>query len=268
MADVGASKEMLLHQLNALMADAAGDAETMELYQAKLAELDAARRANADLEQQLLNEASAKENLQRQLASVAQDAKTATDALHDQLQTALADKVELERHLESVQRELGDVQEAKNSALGDLDRSNQEVDSLREELREMRRRVQAAEDAGSEAQKVLHVMSAEAEASRREQDNLRERVAGVAETLAAVRVAERAAADARTALDSEVAALAHAAVRRGAPPLAVPKVAGPGAQVPPAPALPPMPAAQRREKKRSTPPAGKTRNPYAASNRG
>ena len=55
MADVGASKEMLLHQLNALMADAAGDAETMELYQAKLAELDAARRANADLEQQLLN---------------------------------------------------------------------------------------------------------------------------------------------------------------------------------------------------------------------
>ena len=44
---------MLLHQLNALMADAAGDAETMELYQAKLAELDAARRANADLEQQL-----------------------------------------------------------------------------------------------------------------------------------------------------------------------------------------------------------------------
>ena len=41
MADVGASKEMLLHQLNALMADAAGDAETMELYQAKLAELDA-----------------------------------------------------------------------------------------------------------------------------------------------------------------------------------------------------------------------------------
>ena len=39
MADVGASKEMLLHQLNALMADAAGDAETMELYQAKLAEL-------------------------------------------------------------------------------------------------------------------------------------------------------------------------------------------------------------------------------------
>ena len=27
-------------------------------------------------------------------------------------------------------------------------------------------------------------------------------------------------------------------------------------------------AAQRREKKRSTPPAGKTRNPYAASNRG
>jgi len=267
MADVGASKEMLLHQLNALMADAAGDAETMELYQAKLAELDAARRANADLEQQLLNEASAKENLQRQLASVAQDAKTATDSLHDQLQTALADKVELERHLESVQRELGDVQEAKNSALGDLDRSNQEVDSLREELREMRRRVQAAEDAGSEAQKVLHVMSAEAEASRREQDNLRERVAGVAETLAAVRVAERAAADARTALDSEVAALAHAAVRRGAPPLAV-KAAGPGAQIPPAPALPPMPAAQRREKKRTTPPAGKTRNPYAASNRG
>ena len=38
---------MLLNQLNALMADAAGDAETMELYQAKLAELDAARRANA-----------------------------------------------------------------------------------------------------------------------------------------------------------------------------------------------------------------------------
>jgi chromosome segregation ATPase len=269
MADVGASKEMLLHQLNALMADAAGDAETMELYQAKLAELDAARRANADLEQQLQASNQAKENLQRQLASVAQDAKTATDALHDQLQTALADKVDLERHLESVQRELGDVQEAKNSALGDLDRSNQEVDSLREELRDMRRRVQAAEDAGSEAQKVLHVMSAEAEASRREQDNLRERVAGVAETLAAVRVAERAAADARTALDSEVAALAHAAVRRGAPPLAVPKVAGPGAQVPPAPALPPMPAAQRREpKKRTTPPAGKTRNPYAASNRG
>ena len=132
----------------------------------------------------------------------------------------------------------------------------------------MRRRVQAAEDAGSEAQKVLHVMSAEAEASCREQDNLRERVAGVAETLAAVRVAERAAADARTALDSEVAALAHAAVRRGAPPLAV-KAAGPGAQhIPPAPALPPMPAAQRREKKRTTPPAGKTRNPYAASNRG
>ena len=70
-----------------------------------------------------------------------------------------------------------------------------------------------------------------------------ERVAGVAETLAAVRVAERAAADARTALDSEVAALAHAAVRRGAPPLAV-KAAGPGAQqIPPAPAFPPMPAA-------------------------
>ena len=194
MADVGASKEMLLHQLNALMADAAGDAETMELYQAKLAELDAARRANADLEQQLQASNQAKENLQRQLASVAQDAKTATDSLHDQLQAALADKVELERHLESVQRELGDVQEAKNSALGDLDRSNQEVDALREELRDMRRRVQAAEDAGSEAQKVLHVMSAEAEASRREQDNLRERVAGVAETLAAVRVAERAAA--------------------------------------------------------------------------
>ena len=81
------------------------------------------------------------------------DAKTATDALHDQLQTALADKVDLERHLESVQRELGDVQEAKNSALGDLDRSNQEVDSLREELREMRRRVQAAEDAGSKRRK-------------------------------------------------------------------------------------------------------------------
>ena len=89
---------MLLHQLNALMADAAGDAETMKLYQAKLAELDAARRANADLEQQLLNEASAKENLQRQLQTVASDAKTATDSLHDQLQTALADKVELERH--------------------------------------------------------------------------------------------------------------------------------------------------------------------------
>ena len=130
MADVGASKEMLLHQLNALMADAAGDAETMELYQAKLAELDAARRANADLEQQLLTEAAAKENLQRQLASVAQDAKTATDALHDQLQTALADKVDLERHLESIQRELGDVQEAKNAALGDLDRSQTEVDSF------------------------------------------------------------------------------------------------------------------------------------------
>ena len=214
-------------------------------------------------------QAKAKENLQRQLASVAQDAKTATDALHDQLQTALADKVDLERHLESVQRELGDVQEAKNSALGDLDRSNQEVDSLREELRDMRRRVQAAEDAGSEAQKVLtrHERRGRGESSGTGQSAGKGR--GRRRDARGRACAERAAADARTALDSEVAALAHAAVRRGAPPLAVPKVAGPGAQVPPAPALPPMPAAQRREpKKRTTPPAGKTRNPYAASNRG
>ena len=264
MADVGASKEMLLHQLNALMADAAGDAETMELYQAKLAELDAARRANADLEQRLQSEARRAETAERQLQTVAQDAKTATDALHDQLQAALSEKAELERHLEATQRELSDVQEQKNALVGDADRSSSEVDSLRGELRDMRRRVQAAEDNDSEARKVLHVMSAEAEASRREQDTLRGRVAGVSTTLATVRLAERAVTDARGALDAEVAALAHASVRRGAPPLVQAQIPPPMPEV-----LPPMPNAQRRDKKRTTPPAGKdrSRNPYAASNR-
>ena len=82
----------------------------------------------------------------------------------------------------------------------------------------MRRRVQAAEDAGSEAQKVLHVMSAEAEASRREQDNLRERVAGVAETdemKAAIAAEHTVAHYARTSLPEfvEETSMCHTVAR-------------------------------------------------------
>ena len=155
MADVGASKEMLLHQLNALMADAAGDAETMELYQAKLAELDAARRANAELEQQLLNEASRRRTC-RGNSRLLRLMPRPPPIHYDQLQTALADKVELRAHIGILLGTRSNGRRPRRAALGDLERSNQEVDSLREELREMRRRVQAPEDAGSEAQKVLH----------------------------------------------------------------------------------------------------------------
>ena len=154
----GPNKEMLLLQLNQLMEQAAGDAETMELYKQKLAELDASRRANAQLEAALDAERGRANTAERQLATVAEDAEGATKMLGDQLRAALRDKAALERQLESTSENLETARDQLARARQDREDATLEGDRLREDLGNMTARAVSAEDAGSEASKKTSVI--------------------------------------------------------------------------------------------------------------
>ena len=229
-----ADKQMLLNQLNQLMSEAAGDAETMAMYKEKLAQLDQMRQMNLQLTAALERERARASSAETRLASVAQDAESAARAIGDQMVREKAAKESLEAQAGALH---GEVAHHRNEALGaraDAERLRLDVERLRGDLDASRERAMLAEERASEAHKILHVMRAEAQAAAQARADLEAKVRSLADSVARVRHFETEASAARCALDTEVAALSHAVQQANAAP-------PPLAPAPKATHVPPMP---------------------------
>ena len=225
-------KSVMLAQLNKLMTDAAGDQELIRDAQSKLAELNLVRRQNVELKAALEAERLRAETAEARLASVAQDAEAAARAIGDQMLREKAAKDNAQSALGRVGAEANARGTEAAGLRAENERYRLEAERLRADVAEERERAAAAEEGAAEHRKLLHVMRAEHESDVRERADLEAKVAQLAETVTRVRRAENDAATARCALDTEVAALAHAvsvSATRG-PPLAPLRV------------VPPMPA--------------------------
>lgn len=205
-----ADKTMLMEQLNALVQQMGEDQETMEIYKGKIAELEATRRANLELQEALKGERTRAESAERRLNSVATDAETAARAIGDQMVREKVAKEEAESKLVTFHQSVAQHHSEAAAIRAENERLRSENERLRVDLKESRDAQRLAEEKRSESDKILHVMRAEANATESEKQDLVAKVAALAATMARVRSAENEASVARCALDTEVAALSHA----------------------------------------------------------
>ena len=231
-----ADRAMLLDQLNQLMSEAAGDAETMEMYKGKLAELDALRQMNLQLSAALERERARASSAESRLASVAADAEAAARAIGDQMLREKTAKEAAEAKVSALRSEASERDREAGDLRSERERLRSDVERLRGDLDAARARCRSAEEQSSESGKVLHVMRAEARAAALARGDLEAKVKSLADAVGRVRHLENEASAARCSIDTEVAALAHAVQQAnwGGPPLAP----TPKATIPPMPLVP------------------------------